>query len=235
MSSADSTTRVSTAHFSGPFPDELRAFADADLTTPPPVHPVLFYGSSTIRLWDSLAADFPGLPVLNRGFGGSTLWDCVYHFYSLVQPYAPARVIFYAGDNDLEQGTPPEEVRNRYAELLRRIRTHCGEIPVTFISIKPSPARWGNVHAIRRANALIAELVEAERAAHPETWYLDFASAMVLADGAPDRSLYDPDQLHLNARGYALWARLLRASGRLDAADDRSGGPQVSKASPAPG
>jgi lysophospholipase L1-like esterase len=219
MTSAEPSTRVSTAQFSGPFAEEFRAFAAADSAAPPPAHPILFYGSSSIRLWQGLSAGFPGLPVLNRGFGGSTLWDCVYHFFTLVKPYAPARVIFYAGDNDLDQGTPPEEVRNRYAEFLRRIRKHCGEIPVTFISIKPSPARWGNVQAIRRTNALIADLIEAERAAHPETWYLDFAPAMVLADGAPDRSLYEPDQLHLNARGYALWTRLLLASGRLDPAD----------------
>ncbi len=218
MYSADPAARASTVHFSGPFAEDLRAFAHADLAAPPPARPVLFYGSSSIRLWPDLSAEFPGLPVLNRGFGGSTLWDCVYHFYTLVQPYTPERVIFYAGDNDLDQGTPPEEVRNRYAEFLRRIRHHCGGIPVTFISIKPSPARWGNVKAIRRANELIANLVEAEQASHPQTWYLDFASAMVQPDGAPDRSLYEPDQLHLNARGYALWKRLLLASGRLGAA-----------------
>ncbi len=215
MTSADPKASLSIPRFDGPFADELRAFAIADRATPPPVQPILFYGSSSMRLWQSLAVDFPGLPVINRGFGGSTLWDCVYHFYTLVKPYAPARIIFYAGDNDLDQGTPPEEVRNRYAELLRRIRKHCGEIPVVFISIKPSPARWHNVQAIRRTNALIASLIESERAAHPETWFLDFAPAMVLADGSPDWSLYDPDQLHLNSRGYALWRRLLLESGLL--------------------
>ena len=34
---------------------------------------MLFYGRSSIRLWTTLEQDFPGLPVVNRSFGGSTM------------------------------------------------------------------------------------------------------------------------------------------------------------------
>jgi hypothetical protein len=40
-------------------------------TTRPPV----FYGSSSIRLWDTVAKDFDPR-ILNLGFGGSTLEAC---------------------------------------------------------------------------------------------------------------------------------------------------------------
>jgi lysophospholipase L1-like esterase len=216
VTSSEQNSRIFITDFSGPFEEDFRAFAAADLAVSPPEQPVLFYGSSSIRLWKSLSDDFPGLPIINRGFGGSTLGDCVYHFFSLVKPYAPSRLIFYAGDNDLDQGASPEEVRDRFAELLRRTHEHCGEIPVAFISIKPSPARWGNAQAIRRANDLIAGLIEAEKPAHPQTRYLDFSTAMLRPDGSPDTSLYEPDQLHLNPRGYALWRRLLAASGQMN-------------------
>src|SRR4051794_85968 len=59
------------------FEDEFRAFALAEERNPLPRDPVLFYGSSSIRLWETLALDFPGLPVVNRAFGGSTLRECV--------------------------------------------------------------------------------------------------------------------------------------------------------------
>jgi len=44
--------------------------------TPPPEGPVVFYGNSSMRLWDNLAHDFPGQRVLNLAFGGSTLAAC---------------------------------------------------------------------------------------------------------------------------------------------------------------
>lgn len=55
-----------------------------------PPNPVVFYGSSTIRLWEELADDFADQRALNLGFGGSTLQACVYFFERLVTPIKPA-------------------------------------------------------------------------------------------------------------------------------------------------
>src|SRR3546814_9950409 len=49
---------------------DMARFAAQDARQPPPAHPVVFTGSSSVRMWTSLAADFPRHPVLNRGFGG---------------------------------------------------------------------------------------------------------------------------------------------------------------------
>jgi hypothetical protein len=53
----------------------MEAFARQDRLQPPPPHGVLFIGSSSIRAWSTLAEDFPGVPVINRGFGGSAIAD----------------------------------------------------------------------------------------------------------------------------------------------------------------
>ncbi|CAF4466122.1 unnamed protein product, partial [Adineta steineri] len=37
---------------------------------------VVFYGSSSIVMWNTLAQDFSDYTTLNRGFGGSTLVEC---------------------------------------------------------------------------------------------------------------------------------------------------------------
>ena len=50
---------------------EIAAFDAADRRNPPPRAAILFIGSSTIRLWKTLAQDFPDHKVINRGFGGS--------------------------------------------------------------------------------------------------------------------------------------------------------------------
>src|SRR5262245_66348764 len=55
------------------FESEIHAFEAADATDPPPQNGIVFTGSSSIRLWTTLAEDFAPLPVINRGFGGSML------------------------------------------------------------------------------------------------------------------------------------------------------------------
>src|SRR5512134_2671862 len=63
------------AHDFARWEKEISAFEASDRTNPPPQNGVLFIGSSTIRLWKTLASDFPGTPVINRGFGGSQIVD----------------------------------------------------------------------------------------------------------------------------------------------------------------
>ena len=48
---------------------EIAAYEASDRTNPPPKGGALFIGSSTIRLWKTLATDFPDHKVINRGFG----------------------------------------------------------------------------------------------------------------------------------------------------------------------
>src|SRR5262245_10261958 len=57
------------------FEKEIVAFEEADKKSPPPQGAIVFIGSSGIRLWKTLAEDFPDHKVINRGFGGSTIAD----------------------------------------------------------------------------------------------------------------------------------------------------------------
>ena len=191
------------------FEDEFRAFAAAEARTPLPREPVLFYGSSSIRLWDSLERDFPGLPAVNRAFGGSTLRECVAELERLVFPLEPRAIVLYAGDNDLDQGARPEEVRAHLEEFVSRVDDRLGLVPIVFISIKPSPARRWNLAAIRRANDLVREVL----AGWPQARYLDVFAPMLRPESdEPRGELFDADGLHLNAEGYRLWTAQVRAS-----------------------
>src|SRR5687767_185738 len=93
-----------------PFEKEIRAFEAADAKHGPTSGGVLFVGSSSIRLWTTLAKDFPELPVINRGFGGSQIADSIRYAPRIVLPYKPKTIILYAGDNDLADGKSPEQV-----------------------------------------------------------------------------------------------------------------------------
>lgn len=65
--------RAETPPVANRFEKEILACEAADKQSPPPMGAILFTGASGIRLRKSLAQDFPGLTVLNRGFGGSQL------------------------------------------------------------------------------------------------------------------------------------------------------------------
>lgn len=190
------------------FEAEFQAFAQAEAREPLPREPVLFYGSSSIRLWTTLAEDFRGLPLVNRAFGGSTLRECVAEMDRLVIPVEPRAIVLYAGDNDLDQGASPEDVRGHFEEFATRIDDHLGLVPIIYLSIKASPARFWNVDKIRQANALIGETIRKWPAAH----YLDLFTLMLHPDGQwPRAELYGEDGLHLSAAGYELWADQVRA------------------------
>lgn len=189
------------------FEEEFRAFAAAEAQAPLPRDPILFYGSSSIRLWNTLAADFPGLPVVNRGFGGSTLAECVQQMERLVFPVAPRAIVFYAGDNDLDQGASPERVQALFQEFAARVDDRLGVLPLVFISIKVSPCRTANAANILRANALIRQTVES----WPNARYIDVCSPMLDANGRVRREFFGDDWLHLSPAGYALWTREVRA------------------------
>src|SRR3546814_201745 len=104
----------------------------------PPAHPVVFTGSSSVRMWTSLAAEFPLQPVLNRGFGGSQLRDAIWHADQVAVRYQPRRIVLYAGDNDIDAGRTPEQVRDDFRAFVARIRRDLPDVPIARLAIKPS-------------------------------------------------------------------------------------------------
>lgn len=184
---------------------EIQTFEAADRASVPAPGGVLFVGSSTIRMWETLAADFPGVPVINRGFGGSQLADAVHFADRIILPYRPRMVLVYAGDNDLNAGKSPEQVLADYRALVAKIH---GALPATrigFLSVKPSPSRWKLAAEMRRANALVKEF----SASDPRLFYVDTFTPMLGPDGGPRPELFREDMLHMNARGYALWRSIV--------------------------
>lgn len=167
--------------------------------------PTLFYGSSSIRLWTTLAQDLPYYHTLNAGFGGSTLAACAWFFERLVLPVQPKSIIFYAGDNDLGDGRHGEEVYLFFCALTQKLQRHIPDVPLAYMSIKPSPARWGIVDRIRHTN----QLIEKEVSRYPHYHYVDLFTPMLSVNRGPRPELFDNDGLHLNARGYALWRDIL--------------------------
>lgn len=176
-------------------------FTTADATRPPAPGGIVFVGSSSIVKWTSLARDFAGLPVINRGFGGSELGDSVAFIDRIVIPYRPRTVVLYAGDNDLKAGKTPETVFADFKAFKAKLHAALPKARLVYIAIKPSPSRWTLKDKIVRANTLIA----AECAADARCAFADVYAPMLNARGEPRPELFVKDMLHMNEAGYALW------------------------------
>ena len=168
---------------------------------------MVFYGSSSIRLWETLYEDFREYAPVNLGFGGSTLAACVWFFERLVAGYRPQSILLYAGDNDLGDGRHPEEVFIFFQQMVALTRLHFGDIPLAFISIKPSITRWNIVDSIRYTNTLIEKEI---RKQGNNLHYIDIYHKMTDNAGYPKREFLDPDGLHISTKGYALWKAIIQ-------------------------
>jgi len=168
-----------------------------------PKNAAVFYGSSSIRMWDSLATDLDCDTVVNRGFGGSTLEACSYFFPRLIAPLRPRSLVLYAGDNDLGDGRLPEQVFGFFRGFVAKFDALLPGRPFAFISIKPSPARSGILDRIRKANDLVRGEIEKRR----DSYFIDVYPAMLQPDGKPRASLFLEDGLHLSAAGYRVWTQ----------------------------
>lgn len=185
--------------------EEIRKFEESDRRNPPAEGAVLFVGSSSVRLWRSLAEDFPGIKIINRGFGGSEIADSTFYVERIVAPYRPKMVILYAGDNDLANGKTPRQVFEDYKAFVGRVRRKLPAAEIAFISIKPSPARASLLRSQREANGLIKDY--ASRGIG--LIFIDVFTPMLGGDGRPRPELFGPDGLHLNGEGYRLWKSLI--------------------------
>lgn len=181
--------------------EDMRRFAESDARQPPAKHGIVFVGSSSIRLWKTLAQDFTGKTVINRGFGGSEVRDSTWYADRIVIPYAPRQVVLYAGDNDLNSGRTPEQVRNDVLAFVARVRRDLPDARISYLSIKPSPARAQLLPAVITANRLIKNAL----APLPRVDYVDVYTPMLDADGKPRAALFRADRLHMTADGYAIW------------------------------
>ena len=86
---------------------------------------VLFAGSSTFRMWNTLQSDFPESKILNRSFGGSIMTDLIYFFGQVVAPYNPRQVVLYEGDNDLnETAKTAEQFMDDVITMIRMINIY---------------------------------------------------------------------------------------------------------------
>lgn len=188
-----------------PFWNEIAAFKKADSVAFPEKNAILFVGSSSFRMWQDIQKDFPGLTIINRGFGGSSLPDVIRYENEIIFPYAPRQIVIYCGENDLagSDTLAAQTVVKRFVQLFTDIRSRLPEVPIAFVSIKPSPSRAHLMPRMVVANTMIAAFLKTQ----PNTAFVDVYRKMLTPEGKPMPDLFLQDNLHMNRKGYEIWKR----------------------------
>lgn len=192
---------------SPPFWSDIVAFKKEDSIKPPPAHSILFVGSSSFTKWTDIADYFPGYPIINRGFGGSTLVDVIRYTYDVILPYQPKQVVIYCGENDhaSADSISATEVVKRFKTLYSMIRQNLPNATIDFVSMKPSPIRESIQGKIKAANKEISLFLKKEKAAA----FINIYPAMLDTKGNMREELYLNDRLHMKPAGYKIWQRII--------------------------
>ena len=187
-----------------PFWNDIQTFKKQDSVSFPPRNAILLIGSSSFTKWTDVQDYFPGYTIVNRGFGGSTLLDEIFYVNDIVFPYQPKQIIIYCGENDLASSDTVSAamVLDRFKQLFQMIRDKT-EVPISYISMKPSPSRRHLFTKMREGNQLIKDFLATQK----NTAFIDVHQKMLDSTGEPMPEIFLDDSLHMNAKGYAIWKK----------------------------
>jgi lysophospholipase L1-like esterase len=194
--------------FAQPFIDDINAFKKQDSISFPPKQAILFVGSSSFTKWKDVADYFPDYTIINRGFGGSSLVDVIRYADDVIFPYQAKQIVIYCGENDLASSdtVSAQTVFYRFKKLFSMIRAKMPNENIAFVSLKPSPSRARLTSKMLEANSLIKKFISKQK----NISFIDVYNKMLNEDGKPKPEIYIEDSLHMNAKGYAIWQKIIQ-------------------------
>jgi lysophospholipase L1-like esterase len=188
------------------FLPEIQAFIKNDSLNPDRKTDVLFVGSSSFRMWNTLADDMPGIRILNRGFGGSTIPEVIYFSDILIFRHNPQKIVLYAGENDIACKTcKPETVIGSFRYFHQVLKQNSPDALLYFVSLKPSPSRMVYWPHMQQINDEIKKYCSATKNCR----FIDISDPMFGGNTKVRPDIFLSDSLHLNKEGYKIWAKTI--------------------------
>ncbi len=191
-----------------PFSREIQQLRKEDsLRGYPMGKAILFIGSSSFTLWKDVNDAFPGYGIVNHAFGGSTLLDVIHYVKEIVPVSHTRQIVIYCGENDLASSDTVTGaiVAERFKLLFYLLRRRIKDVPIVYVSMKPSPSRQLLQPEMIKGNALIRDFLKKKK----NTAFVDVYKQMIDDEGRPLDELFGDDKLHMNKNGYAIWQRTI--------------------------
>jgi lysophospholipase L1-like esterase len=186
------------------FAEELRPILEEKPEAYPTGDVIVFTGSSSIRMWTDIQDHFPNHNILNRGFGGSHFSDLIYYRQDLIVKYQPRQVLIYEGDNDLAEGKKVGRVLRDAKKLYKLLREESPETIISFLAAKPSLSRLHLREDYERYNQKLEQFCRKEGIDFVDVWTYMLGTAELVRE-----DLFIEDGLHMNDRGYQIWADVI--------------------------
>lgn len=168
---------------------------------------VLFLGSSSINLWDTIYEDFAPLKLIRRSYGGATLRDMIYNYNTIAKGYTPKSIVLYV-ENDLgnhKEGVNAVKCFDLFRIFIDKLKKDYPNTPLIVVSLKPSQHKVDQLKDQLLVNALLEENATAQGYT-----YVDITKVMYDEAGNLRTDIFKEDNLHMNAEGYKLWTAILK-------------------------
>ena len=168
---------------------------------------VLFLGSSSINLWDTIYEDFAPLKLIRRSYGGATLRDMIYNYNTIAKGYTPKSIVLYV-ENDLgnhKEGVNAVKCFDLFRIFIDKLKKDYPNTPLIVVSLKPSQHKADQLKDQLLVNALLEENATAQGYT-----YIDITKVMYDEAGNLRTDIFKEDNLHMNAEGYKLWTAIIK-------------------------
>lgn len=197
--------------FSRCYSERFNAFAAEEPITP---DDIVMYGNSLTeggREWNRY---FPKLKqrIVNRGISGDSSYGLLYRSDEIVTGQ-PGKLFIMIGINDIADGIPIEEVATNICYLTEYIGRMSPDTKIYLQSLLPVNESYnryrgltGRSEEVAKLNSLIKEIAEEQ----PNITYIELHDHFLDKKSNALRRDLTNDGLHLNKKGYKLWAKLLR-------------------------
>jgi lysophospholipase L1-like esterase len=168
---------------------------------------IVFYGSSSWLKWTQMQKNLAPYPVLNRGFGGSTIPELLYYFDRVLLPLAPKAVFIYGGENDIASKNikTGQQMFASFVKLAQMFKKAMPATQIYFVSMKLSPSRRAFWPELAKGNKLVKAYAKKKNIG-----FVDINPLLLDASGRIRPELYTKDSLHINQAGYDLYAEHLK-------------------------
>ena len=199
---------------------ERYRMANADLLRAGSRVEVVFLGDSITDSWsnEQFGGFFPGKGYVNRGISGQTTPQMLVRMKPDVLAFSPKVIVLLAGTNDIAGNTGPqtdEDIQRNIAAIAELATANgarmvlASVLPVSAYHVTPGAPPQTVRRPPARINTLNTWLKS--YAASRNHIYLDYFSATADEKGMLRADLSE-DDLHPNARGYAIMAPLAEAA-----------------------
>jgi hypothetical protein len=198
--------------------EDVAKLAASNSTDAGPEH-VLFLGSSSFRLWDSIQNDLAPLPVVRRAYGGARYRDLAIYTPELIRGLKFRKaVVFIANDitGKEQEDVDPQTVSKLARLVVWQLRQEQPDVEIYLLAVTPTPLRYKYWPRIQVTNTMLRLIADSTPGVH----YIPTAYAFLDRDGMPRAELFKEDRLHLNQIGYQIWSKIVL--GALETVDQVS-------------